>query len=828
VCYCDPAAGDNLYLNDASFLPRPGLADETAVSFESQNYRGYYLTRSATFGLGIINNPTDVGAATFKFPEQHPERAKSPAPHDEETDVLRETTLGWTPGAYAASHDVYFGTDFDDVNDASRTDPRDVLASRDQTGNTYDPPGRLEFGQTYYWRVDEVNAPPDATVFKGNVWSFTTEPLYYAVEDITVTASVPTGGGSGGLETIVDGSGLTDGMHGTGDATMWAGGGAAGDPVWLQFDFDRVYKLYGMHIWNYNGLYEFILGFGFKDVTIEYATEPNEWMTLGDYALNRGTSLSTYAGQLIDLDGLAARSIRINANSTQQTGAAQAGLSEIQFLHKPVFAREPQPAAGATDVSPGVVLSWRPGREADSHEVYVSTDSNAVADDGALVDVADQASYDTSPVNLLLGEKYYWKITEVNEAMTPSSWASDIWDFNTPEFLVVDDFESYTDDPGEEIFNAWPDGYNIDTNGSQVGNNDPPYAEEGNIHSGIQSMPFSYANTGAALSSEGTFTVSATGVDWTRAAVQALVLWFRGSLGNNPAQLYVKINGGAPINFPGSTASLAAPVWKPWPIDVTTLGAAAKSVKTLTIGVSGTGSGQLYIDDVRLYRLPPEAAPAPVDPGTANLVAYYPMSDSAADASGNGRDGTPEVGSSFGAGPQGYGRAIVLDGTSGYVDLPIGSLIASLSDATFASWINFADPAAGGWQRVFDFGTGTTNYAFLSARQSGRGTPVTFGILATGGTEVRAVASRGVASGWHHVAVTLDSAAMNIVLYVDGEPVGSNTTTMLPRDLGQTTQNWLGRSQWANDAYYTGSLDEFRIYDRALTAGEIQYLAGDR
>ena len=63
VFYTDPRATDSLFQNDATLLVRPGLADPTAVSFESNNYRGYYLTRNASFGLALINAPTDLGAA---------------------------------------------------------------------------------------------------------------------------------------------------------------------------------------------------------------------------------------------------------------------------------------------------------------------------------------------------------------------------------------------------------------------------------------------------------------------------------------------------------------------------------------------------------------------------------------------------------------------------------------------------------------------------------------------------------------------------------------------------------------------------------------------
>ncbi|MEN6426418.1 MAG: LamG domain-containing protein, partial [Phycisphaerales bacterium] len=82
--------------------------------------------------------------------------------------------------------------------------------------------------------------------------------------------------------------------------------------------------------------------------------------------------------------------------------------------------------------------------------------------------------------------------------------------------------------------------------------------------------------------------------------------------------------------------------------------------------------------------------------------------------------------------------------------------------------------------------------------------------------------------GWHHTAVTIDSVSMTIRLYLDGELIASGVTTVLPKDLGTTTQNWLGRSQYTADAYFLGSLDDFRIYNRVLSDAELRYLAGDR
>jgi hypothetical protein len=83
-------------------------------------------------------------------------------------------------------------------------------------------------------------------------------------------------------------------------------------------------------------------------------------------------------------------------------------------------------------------------------------------------------------------------------------------------------------------------------------------------------------------------------------------------------------------------------------------------------------------------------------------------------------------------------------------------------------------------------------------------------------------------STWHHVAVVVDDATKIMTIYLDGSPMGSRPTALVPKDLGTTTQNWLGRSQWSGDNYYKGMMDDFTIYNRALSEGEIRYLAGDK
>ncbi len=100
--------------------------------------------------------------------------AYHPVPVDDTNNVPADVTLEWKQGGYAEKHDVYLGTNLAKVTDANRSNPLGVLVSENQSTTTYTPPEFLDFSTTYYWRIDEVNSAPDYTIFKGEVWSFTT------------------------------------------------------------------------------------------------------------------------------------------------------------------------------------------------------------------------------------------------------------------------------------------------------------------------------------------------------------------------------------------------------------------------------------------------------------------------------------------------------------------------------------------------------------------------------------------------------------------------------------------------------------------------------
>ncbi len=192
----------------------------------------------------------------------------------------------------------------------------------------------------------------------------------------------------------------------------------------------------------------------------------------------------------------------------------------------------------------------------------------------------------------------------------------------------------------------------------------------------------------------------------------------------------------------------------------------------------------------------------------------------AADATGNARHGTLVNGPTRAAG-QG-GSAVSLDGADDHVSLPAG-VVGSLNNFTIAFWTKLDAVADGA--RLFDFGTGTTNYIRLTARDGSTGT-LRFAITTAGAAAEQGVDGSGPlpAGAWTHVAITVGQGLG--VLYVNGVETGRNAALNLtPVDLGTTTQNWIGRSQSAGDPYLGGQVDDFRIYGGALSAGEVQALA---
>lgn len=765
--------------------------------------------------------------------------ATNPAPADKAAEVARNAVLAWGPSVGAVKHDVYLGTSSEEVGGDSVA----ALVSAGQDANTYDPPETLAFGQTYYWRVDETDA--DGKVTRGLVWQFSVEQYSYAITGVIATASSADTGC--GPENTVNSSGLdAQDLHSTLDKAMWLSGKKAVQPTWIQYQFDRVYKLDEMWVWNHNTGVESVVGVGFKDVTIEYSVNGTDWLALGDFEFAQADSADGYAhNTTVDFTGVAAEYVRLTPKSNWGGIAVQYGLSEVRFFQIPAHPRTPVPASPTANVNPAtVVLSWKAGREAVSHDVYLGTDQQAVAGSTTPTAITTEASY--MPPDLALATTYCWRVVEVNQAATPSAWESDLWTFSTVTYLTIDDFEGYTNDSPKRVFQAWIDGAGFSADeffpNGNTGNGscslvgyDPTAGnimETGAVHGGGQAMPLYYDNGSAPRYSEAVRTFELP-QDWSKHGVTTLVLYFRGDVNNVAAPVYVKIND-KKVLYNGGAPSTASPVWKQWNIDLASVGTNLKSVRTLAIGVgdgSAAGTGTIFIDDIVLYATAPQPVTA-ADPGPSGLVALYTMEGNVQDSSGKANHGTAVNDPLYVQGLSGYGKAMDFDGTNDYVELPIGTLLSTLNSTTITAWVYFTN-TGNAWQRIFDFGTpgvsgGNPNtYMFLTTHNGSR--IVRFAMRnAASSAEQGVNAPVALATGWHHVAIVIDGVAMQLRLYQDGWPAGSGTTNVLPKDLGVTTQNWLGRSQWTADAYLRGSLDDFRIYNRALSESEVRYLAGDR
>jgi len=528
--------------------------------------------------------------------------AHTPSPADGAKWVDAGVDPGWTAGIGALMHDVYFGTDQEAVANG--------------TGDTFKgtqpllsfDPGPLAENTTYYWRVDEIE-PDGTTKHDGHVWRFTTvgpgggiEGQYYhysggapnppqaAFETLVLTrvdARVDFIFGSGSPDPKVNNDSFA--IKWVGDVDI-----AFAEPYTFSTNTDD-----GLRLWVNDRL------------VVE------NWTLHGD-TIDVGKPIELAGDQQVPIEmwyfensSGAVVQLFWQSPSTPRQIIPQAAFS------LPLRARGSKPRNGSTDVTQHPVLRWTAGRQAAQHDVYFGEDADAVANaTPATADIylgrqeLEEVSLD--PGALAWGKTYYWRIDEVNEANADSPWKGPLWSFTTADFIVVDDFESYTDDEGNRIYETWIDGWTNDT-GSQAGYSNAPFAEQVIVRTGDQSMPMAYDNAASPWYSQIERSWD-TPQDWTANGVDTLRLYVRGEASNVEAPLYVTIEDNAGHSGTVSytdAAIVTTTKWAEWKVPLSEFSAAGvdlADVGTMRIGAGNQaaptpgGAGLVYIDDIRVTK----------------------------------------------------------------------------------------------------------------------------------------------------------------------------------------------------------------------------------
>lgn len=246
-----------------------------------------------------------------------------------------------------------------------------------------------------------------------------------------------------------------------------------------------------------------------------------------------------------------------------------------------------------------------------------------------------------------------------------------------------------------------------------------------------------------------------------------------------------------------------------------------KAVNTnATVSTAGTYVFKLTASDGTLSSS--DTVTVIVNPvGTLPLIAYYKFDEASGtmvnDSSVLNNNAQLNGGAAWAAGQS--GNAVSLNGTNGYVGLPSG-ILSNVNDVTISAWVKLNTISQ--WARIFDFGTGTNTYMFLTP-QSGDN-KLKFAITTNGNNNEEQINAPVLMTGlWKHITVTLSGNTG--ILYVDGlEAARNSNMTLNPSSLGNTTQNYLGKSQYEHDPYLDGLVDDFRIYSKALDADEVKTL----
>jgi len=470
--------------------------------------------------------------------------ALGPVPEDGAIYPDTWANLAWSAGGFAASHDVFFGDNFDDVN----TGAEGVFVGNQTTTSLvlgfpgFPVPDGLVPGTTYYWRIDEVNDTEPNSPWKGDVWSFMIPPK---------TAYFP---------DPIDGAEFVD----LDAAFTWTPGFGA--------------KLHTVY-----------MSTNFEDVNNAAAGVP-----VGSASYSPGTleSEKVYYWRVDEFDVMTTHKGDIWSFTTPgAVGNPQPANGAVDVPMLATLSWTPADNAASSDLYFG----------ADADAV-----KNATAASPEYIGNKALGSESYDPGKFPLNASYYWRVDAVYPDKTVKGllWSFTTADFIVvDDFESYNDIDP-PDAGSNRIFDKWIDGFETTTNGALAGDDLPPYAEQSIVHGGGQSMPYLYDN--ANKTSEATLPL-AYPRDWTEEGVMKLSLWFRGDSGNAADRMFVALGNAVVYHDDASATQITGwnewviDLTEFVGVDLTNVDAITIGIGTKDSPVAG-GTGTMYFDDIRLTR----------------------------------------------------------------------------------------------------------------------------------------------------------------------------------------------------------------------------------
>ena len=613
----DTAAQHRLYVGRNAEDVKSGAATTdqgitTKTSFSNYSWelgKTYYWRVDESEADGVTIHPGKVWSFTIsaKF-------ASSPSPANGAVLVDPNVVLNWTAGSGALFHTVFLGTE----------PTRLARVVQAQTTTTYDP-APFAYGKTYYWRIDEFDGKAIQT---GEVWSFKTTPniqitdpnlvgFWNFDQDEKGVAIDWSGRGRHG-EILGEPNSITgynlaawafDGVNDCirvpqvvgADLTLMAwvkadAPGAAGTTA----------RAGSGLLWSdaAGGGDHFTVAVLGRKLAFETgpAGNPNtifiadvvtgEWTHAAVTRTNSTSDVQIFVNGALDATGThtgdrnvgSCPQIVIGAN-TLDSRYFKGAIDEVRAYDRVLsqleiaslmrgnlsLAWNPKPAMGeVVDVTYSKPLGWSAGDKAAEHDVYLGMDKAAV--EAATPQTAGIYKGRRADTTYSLAEPlqwkqtYYWRVDEIGTDSTVAKGR--VWSFRVADYLLVDTFESYTNDSPNRVFQTWidgvgfsaddffPDGNPGNGTGAAVGHDiwsegatRTTIMETGIVHGGRQSMPLYYDNSKADTKyrSEAERTWAAAR-NWTLGNIDTLQLYFRG----NPVDFLESLPGGITLSGAGA------------------------------------------------------------------------------------------------------------------------------------------------------------------------------------------------------------------------------------------------------------------------------------